>query len=293
MVRPVRHGKWATVPVDFHAAGICHTPADATGVGSSSSLARNRLWPLIALARGLRTAALVDVVAHMRSAKVELMARTVADAAVALRTVPAGRKQRTFLCVHYQRARIPDGTTMPDLQDFRCAVALRCDGRRASNWSARASFTSAAESGQCVFLQSVRNSACTVEGRIATRTASVHERAAQISIANRAGHDCSSSCTSGLTTFVESLRTVRGARAAESVCVRLRWTALATRPATVELLRVFTCHCNGRRAETIAASRPALVRCAVTVEAEVRGSAGSTSDRFVQTTRIAAWLLQT
>jgi hypothetical protein len=101
-------------------------------------------------------------VAHMRSAKVEPKARTVADAAVALRTVPAGRKHRTFLCVHYQLARIPDGTTMPDLQDFRCADALRCDGRRASNWFARASFTSAAESGQCVFLQSVRNSACTV-----------------------------------------------------------------------------------------------------------------------------------
>jgi hypothetical protein len=217
----VRRGKWATVPLDIHAPGSsCDTPADATGVGFSSSLARNRLWPLIALARGLRTAALVDVVAHMRSAKVELMARTVADAAVALRTVPAGRKQRTFLCVHYQRARIPDGTTMPDLQDFRCAGALRCDGRRASNWFARASFTSAAESGQCVFLQSVRNSACTVEGRIATRTASVHERAAQISIAHHAGHACSSSCTSGVTTFVESLRTVCGARAAESVCVR-------------------------------------------------------------------------
>ena len=29
---------------------------------------------------------------------------------------------------------------------FRCAGALRCDGRRASNWFARASFTSAAES---------------------------------------------------------------------------------------------------------------------------------------------------
>jgi hypothetical protein len=35
--------------------------------------------------------------------------------------------------------------------------------------------------------------------RIATRTVSVHERAAQISIAHRAGHACSSSCTSGTT----------------------------------------------------------------------------------------------
>jgi hypothetical protein len=52
------------------------------------------------------------------------------------------------------------------------------------------------------------------EGRIATRTASVHERAAQISMAHRAGYACSSSCTSGLAAFVESLRMVRGARAA-------------------------------------------------------------------------------
>ena len=118
----------------------------------------------------------------------------------------------------------------------------------------------------------VCNSACTVEGRIAMRTASVHERAAQISIAHHAGHACSSSCTSGVTTFVESLRTVCGARAAESVCVRLRCAALATRPATVELLRLFACQCNGRRAETIAASRPALVRCTAAVEVEVRGS---------------------
>ena len=55
-----------------------------------------------------------------------------------------------------------------------------------------------------------------------------------------------------ITTFVESLRTVRGARAAESVCVRLRCAAFATRPATVELLRLLACQCNGRRAETIA-----------------------------------------
>ena len=65
-----------------------------------------------------------------------------------------------------------------------------------------------------LFLQSVRNSACTVEGRIATRTASVPERAAQIGIARRAGHACRSSCTR-VTTTLESLRTVRGARAAE------------------------------------------------------------------------------
>ena len=61
--------------------------------------------------------------AHMRSAKVGLATRTVANTAAALRTVPAGRNQRTFLCVHYYRARIPDGT---DMQDFdalvRCAA---------------------------------------------------------------------------------------------------------------------------------------------------------------------------
>jgi hypothetical protein len=52
----------------------------------------------------------------------------------------------------------------------------------------------------------------------------------------------------------------------------LRCAALATRPATVELLRLFACQCNGRRAETIAASRPALVRCTTAVEVEVHGS---------------------
>ena len=198
----------------------------------------------------------------MRSAKVGLATRTVANAAAALRTVPAGRNQRTFLCVHYYRARISDGTAM---QDFDALV--RC-----------AATTDVLRTGLHVRVSRVRRnqaSACCctaqrskVEGRIAMRTASVHERAAQISIAHRAGHACSSSCTSGLTTFVESLRTVRGARAAESVCVRLRCAAFATRPATVELLRLLACQCNGRRAETIAASRPALVRCTAAVEVE-------------------------
>ena len=132
---------------------------------------------------------------------------------------------------------------------------------------------------------------CTVEGRIATRTASVHERAARISIARRAGHACSSSCTSGTTAF-------RGVTADASstsggICVRLRCAASATRRATVESLRRFTCRCNGTRAETIAASRPAVVRCAATVEAQVRGPPVPLSDRFVQSTQIAAWPLQT
>ena len=59
----------------------------------------------------------------MRSAKVGLATRTVANAAAALRTVPAGRNQRTFLCVHYYRARIPDGTAMQD--SMRWCAALR------------------------------------------------------------------------------------------------------------------------------------------------------------------------
>jgi hypothetical protein len=50
----------------------------------------------------------------------------------------------------------------------------------------------------------------------------LHQYTNVIGIARRAGHACSSSSTSGTTTFVESLRTVRGARATASVCVRLR-----------------------------------------------------------------------
>jgi hypothetical protein len=62
-------------------------------------------------------------VAHMRSAKVGLTTRTVANAAAALRTVPAGRNQRKFLCVHYHRARVPDGTAMQDFDaPVRCAA---------------------------------------------------------------------------------------------------------------------------------------------------------------------------
>ena len=60
----------------------------------------------------------------MRSAKVGLATRTVANAAAALRPVPAGRNPRMFLCAPYCRARIPDGTAA--MQDFdapvRCAA---------------------------------------------------------------------------------------------------------------------------------------------------------------------------
>jgi hypothetical protein len=84
--------------------------------------------------------------------------------------------------------------------------------------------------------------------------------------------------------FVESLQTLR-ARAAAFASA---YAAFATRRATVESLRRFTCRCNGTRAETIAASRPAVVRCDATVEAQVRGPPVPLSDRFVQSTQIAA-----
>jgi hypothetical protein len=148
-------------------------------------------------------------------------------------------------------------------------------------------------------LHSVCTSACTVEGLIATRTASVRKRAAQVNLhaapATRVARRAPGGGfmhQDGTTTCVESLRTVRGARAA-SVCVRLRCAAFATRRATVELLRRFTCRCNGTHAETIAASPPAVVRCAATVEAQVRGPPVPLSDCFVQSTQIAAWPLPT
>jgi hypothetical protein len=143
--------------------------------------------------------------------------------------------------------------------------ALRCDDRRASSWFARASFTSAADQPARVAAQRCFcNSACTVEGRIATSTASVHERAAQISIVHRAGHACSMSCISGIITFVESLRTVRGARAAEfasayaalrlqlglrrsSCCAGLHANAMEyARKPSQRLGQRLTVHCDGR-----------------------------------------------
>jgi hypothetical protein len=64
----VRHGKWVNCPLGRQMlTGLrAKLPADETGVDSSSSWARNRRLPLIACAaRGLRTEALVDLVAHM------------------------------------------------------------------------------------------------------------------------------------------------------------------------------------------------------------------------------------
>ena len=140
---------------------------------------------------------------------------------------------------------------------FRCAGALRCDGRRASNWFARASFTSAAESGQCVLLQSVCNSACTVEGRIATRTASVHERAAQIRIARRASHACSSSCTSGVTNHY-----IRGVTADGSWCTS---GGISLRPLTLR------CVCNSACDDRVAA------RVCMPMQSKTRGNHRSVS----------------
>ena len=135
---------------------------------------------------------------HAIIAKVGLVTRTVANAAAALRTVPAGRNQRTFLCAHYCRARIPDRT---DMQDFDALVrcAATADVLR-TGLHVQVSRVRRNQASACL-LHCVCNSA--VEGRIATRTASVHERAAQISIARCAGHACSSSCPSGLATFVD------------------------------------------------------------------------------------------
>jgi hypothetical protein len=49
--RPGETGEMGPGPLGLNAPGAaCQTPADETGVGSSSSLARNRRLPLIALA---------------------------------------------------------------------------------------------------------------------------------------------------------------------------------------------------------------------------------------------------
>jgi len=139
---------------------------------------------------------------------------------------------------------------------------------------------------------------CTVEGRIASRAASVRKRAARLSIARRAGHACSSSSTRWWDRYLRGVTADASCAdgswcTSDGICVRLRCAAFATRRATVESLRRFTCRCNGTRAETIAASRPAVVRCAATVEAQVRGPPVPLSDRFVQSTQIAARPLPT
>jgi hypothetical protein len=154
----------------------------------------------------------------MRSAQVGFVTRTVANAAAALRTVPAGRDRCTFLACSISVGAYP--TALACKGSMRRCAALRRP--TCFELVCTCKFHECGGIGQCVLLHSVCNSACTVEGRIATRTASVHERAAQISIAHHAGHACSSSCTSAITTFVESLRTVRGARAAAFASATLR-----------------------------------------------------------------------
>ena len=173
---------------------------------------------------------------------------------------------RIFACTIAVRAY----PTTNMLARFRCAGALRCDGRRASNRFARASFTRAANRPVRVAAQPLQLSAYGRRSMESLRALHQYTSVQQISIAYRAGHACGSSGASGVTTFLESLRTVRGARAAKFVSAYC--AAFATRPATVVSLRLFTCQCNGLRAETIAAPRQALVRCAATVEVEVRGS---------------------
>jgi hypothetical protein len=129
----------------------------------------------------------------MRSAKVGLVTRTVASAAAALCTVPAGRDRCTFLaCSSSVRA-------------YRTALACKVSMRRCAALRRPTFFGLVCTCrlhecggiGQCVLLHSVCTSACTVGGRIATRTASIHERAAQISIARRAGHACSCPAPAG------------------------------------------------------------------------------------------------
>ena len=198
--------------------------------------------------------------AHMRSAKVGLVTRTVANAAAALRTVPAGRNQRTFVCVHYYRARIPDGT---DMQDFdalvRCAATadvLRTDlhvqvSRVRRNQARACCCTAFATQRIWSKVESIRalHQYTNVQRRSALHTtpATLVARPAPVESLHSWSH-CGR--------FVVHERRNQFASA-------LRCAALATRPATVELLRLFACQCNGRRAETIAASRPALVpmRC--------------------------------
>jgi hypothetical protein len=127
----------------------------------------------------------------MRSAKVGLVTRIVATAAAALRTVPAGRNRCAFLACSCSVRAYP--TALACKVSMRQCSALRrptCFGLLCT-----CRFHECGGIGQCVLLHSVCTSACTVEGRIATRTASVHKRAARISIARRAGHACSSSST--------------------------------------------------------------------------------------------------
>ena len=173
----------------------------------------------------------------------------------------------------------------------RCASALQRDGRRASNCFAHANFTSAAESASaccCTAFAPQRVRSKVESLRALHQYANVQrELALHAAPATRVARPAP---VGPLPSWSHCGRFVVHER---RHCVRLRCAAFATRRATVESLRRFTCRCNGTRAETIAASRPAVVRCAATVEAQVRGPPVPLSDRFVQSTQIAAWHLQT
>jgi hypothetical protein len=102
-------------------------PADGTGFGSSSSLARNFEWrlPLIALAQLGAYALLTHWWTSWRTCD-----RRKSDWRLGLSRMllphfaPCQQDvKRTFLCVHYYRARIPDGTSMQDFDALvRCAA---------------------------------------------------------------------------------------------------------------------------------------------------------------------------
>jgi hypothetical protein len=121
-----------------------------------------------------------------------------------------------------------------------------------------------------VLLHSVCNSACTVEGQIAARTASVRKRAAQISIAHCAG------VATPVALLHQWNHCICG-RAAELASAY----AFATRPAMVELLRPFTLGLHANSMEyarkpsqrlSPSASSPTASACAATVEVDIPGS---------------------
>ena len=110
-------------------------------------------------------------------------------------------------------------------------AALRCNGRRASSCIARAGFTSAAESasaGCCTALSALPQNT-NVQRRLALETAPATRVARPAPVGP-------------LPSWSHCGRFVVHER---RHCVRLRCAAFATRRATVELLRAFTCRCNG------------------------------------------------
>ena len=140
------------------------------------------------------------------------MTRTFAYAATALRTVPAGRNQCTLLCVQYKCARIPDGTSM---QGFDAPV--RCDAtadvlrtgwhvqvtRVRRNQRVRVLHTAFATQRLRSKVESLR---ALHQYTNVQRGLALHAAPATLVARPAPG--------GGTATFVESLRTVRGAKAA-------------------------------------------------------------------------------